>query len=469
MTNPTPNQEERFNLNDMIDRLSLVIDIACTIQHRRNDLSELIASGDIDSILAILSPKYTISGLAIDTSLVTQSLNTIAKAGWVFQPHLNPIVARIAQLLLIRRSWAAKAYKVGGAALGSLVVILLCVHFIQGARYASWVKDVSTTGATASALRQDAELCARQAAQISGTPAGARLHAVAALAAVGEVDHDLSQLQVFSDDPAALESAYESSHGDTRKIVADDNLKIDDAKAQLQRAKSEVALAQQVLEFAQKWSSTTSPVDLPLGLSATWVNVTNTLRADITSGDLSSITKADERLAFILSAAHQEADALAIVKVLPDSAREQATLQVSGIDDDVAANDPAAVALIMSKIHVMQSQTDLSYTVQLIVKPGMKSGVERAIAGQSSTARYYLLAQAVDGSGKPLAVPVVDSETNAAQSVQDFGVEVAKDVYDAIAARKAAGESSISLGHKATGSASPTYDIPVLPGLITHW
>ena len=142
MTNPTPNQEERFNLNDMIDRLSLVIDIACTIQHRRNDLSELIASGDIDSILAILSPKYTISGLAIDTSLVTQSLNTIAKAGWVFQPHLNPIVARIAQLLLIRRSWAAKAYKVGGAALGSLVVILLCVHFIQGARYAIFLQIV---------------------------------------------------------------------------------------------------------------------------------------------------------------------------------------------------------------------------------------------------------------------------------------------------------------------------------------
>jgi len=469
MRNPSAIPSPVASLADILDRKSLVLDIACMLQAEPAAFAALIEREDVDGLLSILSPTYGLSGIPIDFGLVQEAVKAVAKGSFLFAPRIHPLVARVARLLLTREQWWKRSAGVLGALVLSLLLILISVHFVRQARYDDWAGNVAASGRIASDLRQDAALYANQAAQLSGTPAGMRIHAQAALALLATANHALNGLYVNSDDPASLRATYYSTEGSAKTLLNEEVTAIRAIRGELRRAQSEISLAQQIRDLAQKWSRTDVPADLPGGLSTTWQTVAQSLRAGLNTGDINAVQAADHRLTFIHASGRDEVAAAASIQTMPETARASATFLLASIDEDVDSNNASRVTQTMAAFHALQARIGLDYTVKLIVSPGMKSGVERAIQGVGSSPKYYLLAQAIDPSGKPVAVPVVDTETQVAQSVEDFGIEVSKDVFEAIRSRKEAGEKSITLGVKPAGYADPVYNIPVLTGTITHW
>lgn len=452
-----------------IDQFALVLDIACAIESSRNAMDLLIARHDTAPIYDALAPRYREVGAAIDPDHVADAMHLLARVPFAFHPKVRPGLARLSRTLLNRKRWLPRILKY--AAIGSVALILagLAIHVVGGIRYRSWVDQVTATGVAASSLRQEAGLLAQQAAAVDSYPAGARRHAEAALAAISEATDQINELHIWSADPAAIRSAFIGSNGDTAILLAADSKSLSAARTDVQRAHSELLVAQQIGQYAQTWRDLALPVDLPAGIAPAWLRGAAAMRASLASGDLDAISRADKLLDFAMSGGRDRNEAAAIASTLGEPGRTEATSLLRSLDDHIAAGNVRGATLDMARIRAMQAQMPLAYSLQLRDKPDSKSGVERAVPGVNGSAHFYLLVSAIGNDGRPVAVPVVDTESSEPHTVEDFGIEVSRDTYDAVKARKQTREQHIVLGHKEAGATQPTFNMPVLPGILAAW
>jgi len=465
--NDTPKLEPTLFL--MIDRKSLVLDVACTIQSLTQDVRSLVKTEGAEGITSIITGSYARAGIRIETSHVTEALDAIERGSFLFSPRIHPVVAKLVRLVLTRDSWWKKTSRVAGGIGLSLLLLLIVLHFVHAARYRAWSSDVASSAQLAVAMRQEANLYAYQAGQLGGTPDGMRIHARAALDAVSDATKSLNHLYVSSTDPDALRASYEASTVDAKTAIASDKAELVSTRSELARAKSEISLAQQLLEMSQKWGQLSVPADLPGELSPAWQNVANSLQAGLRSGDINAVQKSDQRLTFIHAAGSELARDQNFIQSVPAAGQASASVLLDAIFESVQAGNQQLTDQRLGQFKVMEDQIPLAYTVKLIVAKNMKSGVVRKSSAAGASTRFYLLAQAIDGHGQPMSIPVYNTETNTSESVQDFGIEVPKDVFDEIESRKLAGAANVLLGTKATGTVQPDYNIPVLAGTITHW
>lgn len=132
-------------------------------------------------------------------------------------------------------------------------------------------------------------------------------------------------------------------------------------------------------------------------------------------------------------------------------------------------NDGARAAI--DNLERMRRVLEQEYRVQIVNRPGERSGVWRIPDINSAARNYYIVVEAIDSGGKRLTVPIESEETGKTKSVQVWGLRVDKRNFESVAEDKR--DNGIiernRFGYKSQGYLLPNYELPTTGGAITDW
>jgi hypothetical protein len=172
-----------------------------------------------------------------------------------------------------------------------------------------------------------------------------------------------------------------------------------------------------------------------------------------------------------LPAALDAAKAAVLVEAKVDKARTQADQLYADGQAALKAGDPAAVRKAIADLDALRAALRGSYTLEIVSRPGERSGVFRVPGGNQNARNYYLIVEAIDPTGRPVPLPIRSEEDGKTQTVSKFGVRVPQATYDAVARDKQDDGiiQKARLGTKPRGALDIEYTMPVQGGFITSW
>jgi hypothetical protein len=134
-------------------------------------------------------------------------------------------------------------------------------------------------------------------------------------------------------------------------------------------------------------------------------------------------------------------------------------------------HDNTSAKAAIAQLVQLRAQLEREYLVQIVNRPGERSGVWR-IPDINTTARnYYIIVEALDPSGQRLILPIDNEETGKTEEVQTWGLRVDAETFEAVASDKQ--DDGIiqrdRFGYKKRGRLLPHYDLPTTGGAITAW
>ncbi|WP_136799878.1 DUF6384 family protein [Desulfosediminicola ganghwensis] len=135
------------------------------------------------------------------------------------------------------------------------------------------------------------------------------------------------------------------------------------------------------------------------------------------------------------------------------------------------AGDKQRAEQLVESMDVMNSRLQSIYTLQIVNKPGEKTGVWRVPDANTSALNYYILVEAIGPDGSPVPVAVQSEETGRTETVTTWGVRVDKEVFDYVA-RDKLDDGIIQdnvFGVKRRGYLEPEYRMKTTGAAITSW
>jgi hypothetical protein len=132
-------------------------------------------------------------------------------------------------------------------------------------------------------------------------------------------------------------------------------------------------------------------------------------------------------------------------------------------------NDAARDAL--ARLDDLAAVLEQEYLIQILNRPGERSGVWRIPDVNRQARNYYIIVEALDPSGRPVQVPVKSEETGETERVAVWGQRVDEATFEAV--RRDKQDDGIiendRFGFKSRGHLQPRYDLPASGGAITRW
>jgi len=135
------------------------------------------------------------------------------------------------------------------------------------------------------------------------------------------------------------------------------------------------------------------------------------------------------------------------------------------------ADDAEGMEQALGALDELERALDQSYTLQIVSRPGERSGVWRIPDINTSARNYYIIVEARDDSGNVQQVAITSEETGQVETVSKWGVRVDESTFQAIAADKQDDgiiQNNV-FGRKKQGYLQPEYLMPTPGGFITSW
>lgn len=156
------------------------------------------------------------------------------------------------------------------------------------------------------------------------------------------------------------------------------------------------------------------------------------------------------------------------------SRSDDATATMEAMAADIRSN-LAALNIDAAKEGIARFRRDIDilrseYTLRIVSRPGVDSGVVRRARGGSASL-HYLVVEAVSAGGGVVALPIRSEETGTVHSVERFGVRVPESVFERIREDKRDNgiiEDDV-MGRKRAGYLAPEYRMQTAGGYITAW
>jgi hypothetical protein len=125
----------------------------------------------------------------------------------------------------------------------------------------------------------------------------------------------------------------------------------------------------------------------------------------------------------------------------------------------------------LESLRDLRSTLEQAYTLQIVSRPGEKSGLWRVPEANPNARNYYIIVEALGADGRTLQVPVVNEENGRTERVSKWALRVEEEVFRRIAADKQ--DDGIiqqrEFGVKQNGQLKPDYRIPTSGAAITQW
>ena len=138
-----------------------------------------------------------------------------------------------------------------------------------------------------------------------------------------------------------------------------------------------------------------------------------------------------------------------------------------------ADGDAERARAAVSALETLEGDLERSYEVRVVYGPDEPfSGIYRINDDSPLGARnYYLIVEAIDPAGRPVAVTVESQEDRRTDRVSRWGQAVPKAVFDRVADDKRDDQiiQDAVIGTKPTGRLTPEWRVAVEPGRILEW
>jgi len=135
------------------------------------------------------------------------------------------------------------------------------------------------------------------------------------------------------------------------------------------------------------------------------------------------------------------------------------------------AEDKDAALAAINALQTLESDLSAIYEVRIVQDPNDFSGVFREAVDDPKINNFYVIVEAVDGTGRVLEVPVTSEEDRRSARVTRWGQRVSKSVFDAMAADKRDDRiiQNAVIGAKKPGRLYPDYNVSTPGGAILEW
>lgn len=137
----------------------------------------------------------------------------------------------------------------------------------------------------------------------------------------------------------------------------------------------------------------------------------------------------------------------------------------------LAGGDFESAQIAMSDLKTIAETLQQSYVIQVVSRPGEKSGIWRYPEINQSAKNYYLIVEAVGAKGKKLSLPITSEEDGKTRLVAKWALRIGQSAYEAIARDKK--DDGIiqrnKIAIKRAGYLQPEYNINTTGAAITQW
>lgn len=160
---------------------------------------------------------------------------------------------------------------------------------------------------------------------------------------------------------------------------------------------------------------------------------------------------------------------LAIAK--EDKAKAEAQALAADAEAALAAADAAGVRAKLGELAALRQRLEQHYVLRIVSRPGQQSGVWRVPRLNPQARNYYILVEAVDDKGRPVALTLTSQEDNRTADTSTFGIRVDERTFERVRADKQ--DDGIiqnnRFGEKQAGFLEPRYNFPTPGGVILDW
>ena len=134
-------------------------------------------------------------------------------------------------------------------------------------------------------------------------------------------------------------------------------------------------------------------------------------------------------------------------------------------------DQPDGARQALTRLDQLRATLEQEYVIQIVNRPGERSGVWRIPDVNQAARNYYLIVEAVDSTGERLQVSVVNEETGQMESVATWGLRVDEATFESVRRDKQDDGivESDRVGVKPRGHVQPRYEMPTSGGAITRW
>ncbi len=137
----------------------------------------------------------------------------------------------------------------------------------------------------------------------------------------------------------------------------------------------------------------------------------------------------------------------------------------------LAREDAAGAKTALSGLQKLTADLRQSYQLMIVSRPGDPSGVFRIPDRNTGARNYYLVVEAIGADGRPIALPITSEEDGSTKITTKWGLRVDQQVYDRVAADKAADGivHNRTVGEKRRGFLDVDYAMPTTGAAISQW
>ena len=154
-----------------------------------------------------------------------------------------------------------------------------------------------------------------------------------------------------------------------------------------------------------------------------------------------------------------------------DNARQTADRYLAAGQSALASDNTDRAKATVTELQSLRTSLQQEYTIRIVNRQGVKSGVWRIPDINSSAKNYYLIVEAIDPSGNTLSTNILNEETRKKSTVDIWGLRVDKSVFERVASDKR--DNGIiendRMGYKERGYLIPKYEMKTSGGAITTW
>ena len=406
MTGPEPESAELE-----LERTFELMDVVDEIRRRRRRVEEHLELSDREAIKQHLIERYAAMGHAADPRLLDEAIDRVLANANRFRPPVPGLQLRLARLY-VRRGKISRRLAVP--------LVALAVIAGGGGLLAGRINDIWYGRHERAVERQVLEL-AERAAEVAARYE--RLGADAGATSAGD-DPEVSP-RPSVDDPLAMADERLgrvrlfleefAPGGDAASAISEDNY---------------TRVGTQAVRIADRLHEASGYLD----------QAERALGADR-----------------LMAEALRLYDRVVEIAADPD-AIDRAVRYLDGAREAAAAGSEADAATSLASLRELEGVLGTAYTIRII------AGVER------DGTRTYLIVEALDAEGDPVAVSVRNEETGRTEAVSEWGERVPRDVYDRV--RADLDDNGVIdddlFGRKTRGSLEPERAFEDV-GQITEW
>jgi hypothetical protein len=413
-----------------LPEVMIAMDVVDTLRHQRSLVERELQSEDRQqALIEKLRKIYADQGIDVSDAVIAEGVRAMREERFAYSPPKSGWRVSLAHFYIKRKSWA-KRLLIGLAAL---------VGIWGGYQYFYIAPSERARSKAAQELKTS---IADQKARMS----------------------ELKQAIITTS--GELEAVSKSS---PRKLISPvGRLSL--------KARKALASAGRQLESAEKLPAVISVSDDGIEETATSVQRRLSMRSGLLDNAESDLRSAQGAIASInaltsgFSDLHElRARALGESKE-PDATRKIESLYQEALDS-IQAGDAESAQKARQSLKFIYDILRQEYTLQIVSRPGIPSGVWRYPVDRQSARNYYLVVEAVTPSGKQLKLPITSEEDGSIRSMSVWGLRVDAAQFDKVRRDKEADGivNQKRVGHKERGYLNPDYDISTTGGMITDW